>query len=148
MVARNRLSFGTDRVSGGGPTYEVGWGSHDSVDSANIYRHSGRGANVREAVRPKRPCEVRVHQGTSKGLPHAGDMRGPPSNVAIEAARLLQLIRALFTMSQRIYGALPVFLDLREAGETCSIYRFEHPCARTARAPGTATALDASRSAN
>jgi putative transposase len=37
--------------------------------------------------------------------------------------RLLRLIRASFVASQGIYGAPRVFLDLREAGETCSKHR-------------------------
>jgi putative transposase len=36
---------------------------------------------------------------------------------------LLRLIHASFTASQGIYGAPRVFLDLREAGETCSKHR-------------------------
>jgi putative transposase len=47
----------------------------------------------------------------------------PLSNRALEDARLLRLIRASFTASQGIYGAPRVFLDLREAGETCSKHR-------------------------
>jgi putative transposase len=47
----------------------------------------------------------------------------PISNRAREDARLLRLIRASFTASQGIYGAPRVFLDLREAGETCSKHR-------------------------
>src|SRR5678815_3863014 len=47
----------------------------------------------------------------------------PVSNRAEEDARLLRLIRASFTASQGIYGAPRVFLDLREAGETCSKHR-------------------------
>jgi putative transposase len=47
----------------------------------------------------------------------------PISNRAQEDARLLPLIRASFTASQGIYGAKRVFLDLREAGETCSQHR-------------------------
>ena len=43
----------------------------------------------------------------------------PLSNRAREDARLLRLIRASFTTSQGVYGAPRVFLDLREAGETC-----------------------------
>jgi putative transposase len=47
----------------------------------------------------------------------------PLSDRAREDARLLRLIRASFTSSQGIYGAPRVFLDLREAGETCSKHR-------------------------
>lgn len=47
-------------------------------------------------------------------------LQQPLSNRALEDARLLRLIRASFTASQGIYGAPRVFLDLREAGETCS----------------------------
>src|SRR5712671_1968928 len=47
----------------------------------------------------------------------------PISNRAKEDARLFRLIRASFTASQGIYGAPRVFLDLREAGETCSKHR-------------------------
>lgn len=47
----------------------------------------------------------------------------PISKRAEEDARLLRLIRASFTASQGIYGAPRVFLDLREAGETCSKHR-------------------------
>ncbi|MEO7890028.1 MAG: IS3 family transposase [Vicinamibacterales bacterium] len=37
--------------------------------------------------------------------------------------QLLRLIRASFTASYGIYGAPRVFLDLREAAETCSKHR-------------------------
>src|SRR5262245_30421818 len=47
----------------------------------------------------------------------------PVSNRAHEDARLLRLIRASFLASHGIYGAPRVFLDLREAGETCSKHR-------------------------
>lgn len=50
-------------------------------------------------------------------------MHRPQSDRAIEDARLLRLIRASFTASHGIYGAPRVFLDLREAGETCSKHR-------------------------
>ena len=45
------------------------------------------------------------------------------SDRAIEDVRLLRLIRASFKASQGVYGAPRVFLDLREAGETCSKHR-------------------------
>jgi putative transposase len=47
----------------------------------------------------------------------------PISRRAQEDARLLRLIRASFLASHGIYGAPRVFLDLREAGETCSKHR-------------------------
>jgi putative transposase len=47
----------------------------------------------------------------------------PVSDHGQEDARLLRLIRASFTASQGIYGAPRVFLDLREAGETCRKHR-------------------------
>jgi putative transposase len=50
-------------------------------------------------------------------------LQHPLSNRAIEDGRLLRLIRASFTASQGVYGAPRVFLDLREAGETCSKHR-------------------------
>ena len=50
-------------------------------------------------------------------------LKQPLSNRAQEDARLLRLIRASFEASQGVYGAPRVFLDLREAGETCSKHR-------------------------
>src|SRR5687768_10895452 len=50
-------------------------------------------------------------------------LREPISNRAKEDARLLRLIHASFNASHGIYGAPRVFLDLREAGETCSKHR-------------------------
>src|SRR5438132_313249 len=50
-------------------------------------------------------------------------VKQPISNHAQEDARLLRLIRASFIASHGIYGAPRVFLDLREAGETCSKHR-------------------------
>jgi len=50
-------------------------------------------------------------------------LKNPVSNRAKEDARLLRLIRASFKSSQGVYGAPHVFLDLREAGETCSKHR-------------------------
>jgi putative transposase len=50
-------------------------------------------------------------------------LREPISHRAQEDMRLLRLIRASFVASHGIYGAPRVFLDLREAGETCSKHR-------------------------
>ncbi len=52
-------------------------------------------------------------------------LKKPISDRAQEDARLLRLIRASFVASHGIYGAPRVFLDLREAGETCSKHRVE-----------------------
>lgn len=50
-------------------------------------------------------------------------LHNPISNRAEEDVRLLRLIRASFKESHGIYGSPRVFLDLREAGETCSKHR-------------------------
>ena len=48
----------------------------------------------------------------------------------MEDQRLLGQIRAAYTASRGAYGAPRIFLDLREAGETCS----KHPVAQIMRA--------------
>src|SRR5580765_2998142 len=50
-------------------------------------------------------------------------LQQPISNHDQKDARLLRLIRASFVANHAIYGAPRVFLDLREAGETCSKHR-------------------------
>jgi len=50
-------------------------------------------------------------------------LKSPISKRAEENVRLLRLIRASFNASHGIYGAPRVFLDLREAGESCSKHR-------------------------
>jgi putative transposase len=52
-------------------------------------------------------------------------LQKPLSDRAVEDARLLTLIRASYKASHGIYGAPRIFLDLREAGETCSKHRVE-----------------------
>jgi putative transposase len=47
----------------------------------------------------------------------------PLSDRAIEDQRLLVLIRDSYAASFGVYGALRVFADLREAGETCGKHR-------------------------
>ena len=50
-------------------------------------------------------------------------VRKPLSDRAVEDQRLLGLIRAAYAASHGVYGAPRIFLDLREAGETCSTHR-------------------------
>jgi len=50
-------------------------------------------------------------------------LRNPLSKRAKEDARLLRLIRASYNASHGVYGSARIFLDLREAGETCSKHR-------------------------
>ena len=50
-------------------------------------------------------------------------LRNPLSDQALEDQRLLGLIRTAYTASHGLYGAPRIFLDLREAGETCSKHR-------------------------
>src|SRR6266436_1466902 len=50
-------------------------------------------------------------------------LKEPVSDRARENARLLRLIRASYVARHGIYGAPRIFLDLREAGETCSKHR-------------------------
>jgi putative transposase len=50
-------------------------------------------------------------------------LRTPLSDRALEDQRLLGLIRAAYTASHGVFGAPRIFLDLREAGETCSTHR-------------------------
>jgi putative transposase len=52
-------------------------------------------------------------------------LRHPLSERAREDQRLLALIRASYTASHGVYGAPRIFLDLRDAGETCSKHRVE-----------------------
>src|ERR1700691_2278134 len=50
-------------------------------------------------------------------------LQEPVCQRAMEDVRHLRLIRASYAASHGIYGAPRVFLDLREAGETCSKHR-------------------------
>jgi putative transposase len=63
----------------------------------------------------------RVLQASSSGFYEW--LQRPLSNHAIEDQRLLVLIRASYAASGGVYGALRVFADLREVGETCGRHR-------------------------
>ncbi len=57
-------------------------------------------------------------------------LRKPLSDRAVEDQWLLGMISAAYLASHGVYGAPRIFLDLREAGETCS----KHQVARIMRA--------------
>src|SRR5580698_11172942 len=64
--------------------------------------------------------------GRVLGISHSGYyawLKQPISQREEDNVRLLRLIRASFMASHGIYGSPRVFLDLREAGETCSKHR-------------------------
>ena len=76
-----------------------------------------------KAHRKQSPVEVRCRELDVAPSGYYQWPKCPQSKRAVEDARLLRLTRASFTASQGIYGAQRVFLDLREAGETCSKHR-------------------------
>jgi hypothetical protein len=92
------------------------------------------GGHVHEVEYGACPRNLRLHQVQQEHVRHTQKVSHarrrakrvlrvllqPLSDRAQEDARLHRLIRALRTASQRIYGAPRVFLDLREAWETCS----------------------------
>jgi hypothetical protein len=67
----------------------------------------------------------RVLEGTPSG--YYAWLKQPRSHRAAENARPPKLIRVSFDASNGIYGSPCVFLDLREAGETCSKHRVARP---------------------
>src|SRR5271163_538792 len=87
---------------------------------------SGRTRQVYEFMRQQRQqfdvrFMCRVLEVTPSG--YYAWLKHPQSRRAEDNARLLKLIRASFHASNGIYGSPRVFLDLREAGETCSKHR-------------------------
>jgi len=86
----------------------------------------GRTRQVYEFIRThRRQYDVRL-MCRVLDVSHSGYyawLKQPRSQRTIEDARLLTLIRASFNASNGIYGSPRVFLDLREAGETCSKHR-------------------------
>ena len=52
-------------------------------------------------------------------------LKKPKSDRTIEDQRLLEVIRSFYAESGCVYGSPRIFLDLREAGETCGIHRVE-----------------------
>lgn len=94
--------------------------------------------HVRKVQWQARQASLQIYRGTSASIHGARRMcevlgvapsgyydwlKHPISNREKEDGRLLRLIRASFIASHSIYGAPRVFLDLREAGETCSKHR-------------------------
>jgi putative transposase len=111
------------------------WSSHLLADSQLSWFNAEGERNAKTIS--KSSANLRVHCGESKEIQRENDVRllgvstsgfyawlkDPVSNRAEDNARLLRLIRASFAASHGIYGAPRVFLDLREAGETCSKHR-------------------------
>lgn len=64
-------------------------------------------------------------------------LQKPLSDRAVEDARLLTLIRASYKASHGIYGTPRIFLDPREAGETCSKHRKGSSTSRGQTASGS-----------
>ena len=52
-------------------------------------------------------------------------LRKPKSERAVEDERLLKLIKSFYAESGCVYGSPRIFLDLREAGESCGKHRIE-----------------------
>jgi len=87
---------------------------------------SGRTRQVYEFMRAQHPqYDVRLMCRVLEVAPsgYYAWLKHPQSHRAAENARLVKLIRASFNASNGIYGSPRVFLDLREAGETCSKHR-------------------------
>ena len=87
---------------------------------------SGRTRQVYEFMRVhRRQFDVRMMCRLLEVTPsgYYAWLKKPQSQRATDNARLLKLIRASFDASNGIYGSPRVFLDLREAGETCSKHR-------------------------
>lgn len=76
---------------------------------------------AKQSARVRRIYDCRLLDVSTSGF--YAWVKKPVSNRANDNARLLRLIRASFAASHGIYGAPRVFLDLREAGETCSKHR-------------------------
>jgi hypothetical protein len=103
-----------------------------------IYDHKLEGKRIANRIQC-RPGAItlQVHRHASRSVQRKDDAPGsrvtragfyawckqPLSNRSLEDTRLLRWIRASFAASHGIDGAPRVFLDLREAGETCSKHR-------------------------
>ena len=111
------------------------WSSQVLVDIGSV-RVTEAHADVHAHECRPRPRDLPVHPGATSDVQRPGALsrsgrraeryawlKRPLSHHASEDARLLRLIRASFIASQGIYGAPRVFLDLREAGETCGTHR-------------------------
>jgi len=78
-----------------------------------------------EAHRTEHPVDVMCRLLEVAPSGYYAWLKKPISDRAQEDARLIRLIRASFVGSHGVYGAPRVFLDLREAGESCSKHRVE-----------------------
>ena len=87
---------------------------------------SGKVRQIYEFIKANEDCHSVAKMCRVLGVARSGYyawLQKPVSDRGQEDARLLRLIRASFAASHGVYGAPRVFLDLREAGETCSKHR-------------------------
>jgi putative transposase len=89
-------------------------------------KRSGKTRPIYEFIKANQHCHSVETMCRVLGVARSGYyawLQEPVSSRAKEDLRLLRLIRASFAASHGVYGAPRVFLDLREAGETCSKHR-------------------------
>ena len=98
---------------------------NSTIHRTPVDRQGDRWSDAARAHVPRHQFSVDTKCRVLQVAPSGYDacLKQPTSSRAQEDARLLRLIRAAFTASQGIYGAPRVFLDLREAGETCRKHR-------------------------
>ncbi len=89
------------------------------------------GLSLRERKTRAARCGIRGHTWTT--LAPIEWLHKPVSDREQENSRLMELIRDSYAASRDVYGALRVFGDLREAGETCGKHRVASPDAAPIR---------------
>ena len=111
------------------------WSYQDFMDTIDHRSQEMGVRSVQKERRSRRSSKIRVHKGQPAQVQRSDDvppiarsgyyawLKKPESDRALEHKRLLRLICASFAASQGVCGAPRVFLDLREAGETCSTHR-------------------------
>ena len=140
LLHRDPTGLDKDPDCAGKALRNLGWWSSQYFVERFMFRSTAVGAGHDQAKRNGRVRQVyqfiesRRHQYSVEAMCRVLEvapsgyyewLKHPISNRSQEDARLLRLIRASFVASHGIYGAPRVFLDLREAGETCSKHRVE-----------------------